>query len=299
MISDTFRHHGRCDIGQDKDLSDLLANFDFNRPKSLILFPKWNLSWVLTWLNSDKFEPLAHTSLKLLSFKTCFLVALASACRVSELHALSSDPNYLQFRSDGSVVLLTQPGFVSKNRLPSLGNQKVVIRSLSSIDKSRTASMQDPVRALKTYLKRTKASRDTRTRHFLPVKAGKRDITPQALASWLKWVIRSAYSELSPDQSRLLKIHAHEIRAISASLAFARNFLIRDIIDAVGWHAESTFSSFYLRDLTSQRQTLNLVGPVSAAQMPSRPFKKKRKKKKKATTPPLSFAGFAQFKIFS
>ena len=110
--------------------------------------------------------------------------------------------------------------------------------------------MQDPVRALKTYFKRTKASWDTRRRLFIPVKAGKLDITPQALASWLKWVIRSAYSELSPDQSRLLKIHAHEIRAISASLAYACNFLIRDIIDAVGWHAESTFSSFYLRDLT-------------------------------------------------
>ena len=57
------------------------------------------------------------------------------------------------------------------------------------------------------------------------MKAGKQDITPQALASWLKWVIHSAYSELSPDQSRLMKIHAHELRAISASLAFARNFL--------------------------------------------------------------------------
>ena len=90
-----------------------------------------------------------------------------------------------------------------------MGNLKVVIRSLSSINQSRTATMQDPVRALKHYLKRTKASRDTRTRLFLPVTAGELVITPQAHASWLKWVIRSAYSELSPDQSRLMKFHAH------------------------------------------------------------------------------------------
>ena len=61
---------------------------------------------------------------------------------------------------------------------------------------------------------------------FLLVIAGKWDMTIQVLASWLKWVIRSVYSEVSKDQSRLRQITTHEVRAILASLAFERNVSI-------------------------------------------------------------------------
>ena len=44
---------------------------------------------------------------------------MATARRVSEIHALSIDPGHLRFnQSDGSVSLRTEPGFLAKNQLP-------------------------------------------------------------------------------------------------------------------------------------------------------------------------------------
>ena len=58
MIADTYRHHGRQDVGKDKDLSDLVANFDRSRPRTTYLFPRWDLALVLRYLSSNRFEPL-------------------------------------------------------------------------------------------------------------------------------------------------------------------------------------------------------------------------------------------------
>ena len=113
MIADTYRQHGNSlyyyyyyyhglyEAGKDKDLSDLMVNFNRSRPKTSVLFPCWNLAWVLTWLNSQTFEPLDSASVSDLMLKTCFLTSLALACWISEVHALSTEPDYLQFWDDG------------------------------------------------------------------------------------------------------------------------------------------------------------------------------------------------------
>ena len=50
-----------------------------------------------------------------------FLLALATAERYSEIHALAMAPNHLRFnQSDGSVSLIVQTGFLAKNQLPSI-----------------------------------------------------------------------------------------------------------------------------------------------------------------------------------
>nr|KAG5689214.1 hypothetical protein BaRGS_014870 [Batillaria attramentaria] len=142
MLSDTYRHLGIADLGADKDLSDIVASFELARPAARSLLPRWNLPWVLTWLNSERFEPLELAPLEKLTKKTCFLLALASASRVSELHALSMDPDCLQFAQDGSVRLTTHPGFLAKNRLPSMGSQVIRIPSLKHVDPSRSARVE-------------------------------------------------------------------------------------------------------------------------------------------------------------
>ncbi|XP_044229420.1 ovarian cancer G-protein coupled receptor 1-like [Thunnus albacares] len=53
----------------------------------------WNVPVVHEALVSDPYEPLEHSSLKALSFKTALLLALTSAMRVSELCALSVHPS--------------------------------------------------------------------------------------------------------------------------------------------------------------------------------------------------------------
>ena len=266
MLSNTLRHYGRHDIGTDASLSDLLANIARTHPVHRSLVPRWNLPWVLTWLSSGKFEPLPLAPLNLLTKKTVFLLALASASRVSELHALSCEDSCLQFRQDGSVSLTTAPGFVAKNRLPSVGNQSITIPSLQAADRSRAGKLHDPVRALRVYLRRTRPFRRGRSRLFLPLRQAQEDITAQTVSSWIRWVVKNAYADLAPDRASRLHIKAHEVRAVATSTALDRNCALRDIIGAVGWRSDSTFAASYLRDLSSRRASLDLVGPVVAVQ---------------------------------
>ena len=266
MLSDTFRHTGRGDLGQDRDISDLLANLARSRPVLRSFFPSWNLPWVLTYLNSERFEPLELAPLKELTLKTCFLLALATASRVSELHAFSAESDYLQRRTDGSIALIPRAGFLAKNRVPTEAPREVVVRKLTG--GSHQERLQDPVRELKKYLARTKSYRPTNARLFLPLRRERKEISSQTISRWIKSVIKDAYLALSPEATRLLKIRAHEVRAISTSVAFSRNVATADILAAVGWRSSSTFAKFYLRDLTPSGDSLRLVGQVA---VPGRP----------------------------
>ena len=74
-------------ISQSSDLNRLLSSFHRDHPKSSRNLPKWNLSVVLNELKKSPFEPMKDTNVKYLTFKTAFLLALASGKRHSEIHA--------------------------------------------------------------------------------------------------------------------------------------------------------------------------------------------------------------------
>lgn len=59
--------------------------------------PAWDLPLVLRALARHPFKPMASCNLRLLSWKTAFLVAITSAYRVSELVALRRVQPYLTF----------------------------------------------------------------------------------------------------------------------------------------------------------------------------------------------------------
>ena len=67
--------------------------------------PQRSLTIVLQQLTKAPFEPLAFVDLRLLTFKTAFLVAITSARRASELAALHHDYSYLQFYPDKVKLL--------------------------------------------------------------------------------------------------------------------------------------------------------------------------------------------------
>ena len=74
-------------ISKDDNLTRLLESFHRDRPKGRRGVPSWNLSLVLHQLTKAPFEPLREASLKHLTFKTVFLLALDSGKRRSEIHA--------------------------------------------------------------------------------------------------------------------------------------------------------------------------------------------------------------------
>ena len=111
-----------------------------DRPKGRRGIPSWNLSLVLHQLTKAPFEPIKEASLKHLTFKTVFLLALGSGKRRSVIHAWQN--RNIRHQSDWSKVsLYPSPSFLSKNQLAKEGPDSVapvVIPALAqlSIDPS-------------------------------------------------------------------------------------------------------------------------------------------------------------------
>ena len=107
-------------ISIDENLTRLLDNFHRNRPKGRRGIPSWNLSLVLHQLTKSPFEALKEASLKRLTFKTVFSLALGSGERWSEIHAWLH--KNIRHQSDWSKVsLYPSPSFLSKNKLAKEG----------------------------------------------------------------------------------------------------------------------------------------------------------------------------------
>ena len=72
---------------------------------------------VLDALSRPPFEPLQQIELRTLSFKMALLLALASAKRVSDIHARSVNPSYMQF-SQGNPRVLLKPNSAFVREIP-------------------------------------------------------------------------------------------------------------------------------------------------------------------------------------
>ena len=107
-----------------ENLTHLLDSFHRDRPKGRRGIPSWNLSMVLHQLTKAPFEPIKQASLKHLTFKTVFLLALGSGKRRSEIHAWQN--RNIRPQSDWSKVsLYPSPSFLSKNQLAKEGPDSV------------------------------------------------------------------------------------------------------------------------------------------------------------------------------
>ena len=114
----------KVDFGKDENLTRLLDSFHRDKPKGLRGVPSWNLSLVLHQLTQSPFEPLRKASLKHLTFKTVFLLALGSGKRRSEIHAWVH--RNIRHQEDwGNVSLFPSPCFLSKNQLAREGPSSV------------------------------------------------------------------------------------------------------------------------------------------------------------------------------
>ena len=78
------------------------------------------------------------------------------------------DIEHLRFdKTDGSVSLRTQTGFLAKNQLPSKSPLMIFIPNLAkTLNRENDNQLLCPVRALKCYLDKSKAIRKNRTRLF-------------------------------------------------------------------------------------------------------------------------------------
>ena len=247
-------------ISKDDNLTRLLESFHRDRPKGY-------LSLVLHQLTKAPFEPLRDASLKHLTFKTVFLLALGSGKRRSEIHAWQH--KNIRHQADWSKVsLYPSPSFLSKNQLAKEGPESiapVVVPALApTLDRSLKSDRSlCPVRALRYYLDRTS---DTR-QDFVSFKKGfDKDISPATISSWIKQTVILCY-ELSDHHAHTLhQVKAHDVRAFAASKAFQSGVSLEQILSACHWKSHNTFTQFYLKDVAWADSELFHLGPVVAAQ---------------------------------
>jgi integrase len=99
-IARTIHLSGGPEFGSDEFLSLMFKNVGIERPKQRRLVPAWDLGIVLKALQLSPFEPLDLISFRFLTYKCCFLLALATGRRRSELHALSVSESCIRFAAN-------------------------------------------------------------------------------------------------------------------------------------------------------------------------------------------------------
>ena len=221
--------------------------------------PSWDLSKVLRFLISGAFEPLRDAPLSALSKKVLFLLALATAKRVGELQALSRIFSFI----GGDACLSYVPEFVAKSESLSRSiPRSFLVKSLSDF----AAGLDDdlllcPVRALRIYLDWTLSLAPSWRRLFVSPSCPTHAMSKNAVSFFLREVIHGAEAS----RPEVGTVRTHDIRGVSTSVAFHRNWSVSAVLDAATWSFSSVFTSFYLRDLQYEFQGLCSLGPFVAA----------------------------------
>ena len=258
-------------VSKDENLTRLLDSFHRERPKGRRGIPSWNLSLVLHQLTKAHFEPLKEASLKHLTFKTVFLLALGSGKRRSEIHAWLH--KNIRHQSDWSrVSLYPSHSFLSKNHLAKEGPDSVAPVVIPALAPTLNKSLKGdrslcPVRALRYYLDRTSDIRQNKELVFVSFKKGfDKDISPASISSWIKQTVILCYKLSDQEALTLHQVKAHDVRAFAASKAFQSGVSLEQILSAYHWKSHNTFTRFYFKDVAWADTELFHLGPVVAAQ---------------------------------
>ena len=182
-------------------------------------------------------ESIKEASLKHLTFKTVFLLALESGTYRSEIHAWQN--RNIRHQSDWSkVCLYPSPSFLSENQLVKEGPDSVAPRVITALAPTLDRFLKSdrslcPVRALCYYLDRTSDFRENKEVVFVSFKKGcDTDISPATISSWIKQSV-ILYYELSDEETHTLhQVKAHDVRAFAASKVFQSGVSLDPILSA-------------------------------------------------------------------
>ena len=183
-------------VSKDENLTHLLDSFHRDRPKGRRAIPSWNRSLVLHQLTKAPFEPIKEASLKHLTFKTVFLLALGLGKRRSEIHAWQN--RNIRHQSDWSKVsLYPSPSFLSKNQLAKEGPDSVapvVYQPWPQLWTGPSSLTGPSVRSELCATIWTGPLRQNKELVFVSFKKGfDKDISPATISSWIKQTVILCY----------------------------------------------------------------------------------------------------------
>ena len=240
------------DLASSREIATLLRSFARSVNPVELHPPAWDVSLVLQSLTGAPCEE------RFLAQKTLFLLALASAKRIGELHALSYRVSHTRDWGEVSFAFVT--GFVAKTQDPSSLAPRFEgfsVPALTNARKNRNGRLLCPVRAVKVYLDRTAPHRPRCERLFVTAGRSKKEISKTTVSFWLRKRISRAY-ELSGTALPVPAPRARETRGIAPSILFRKNFAVNQVLKAGTRH--------YLRDIAHKSLDTFHLGPVVAAQ---------------------------------
>ena len=258
MLSAVFRFH-LPSLSSHPVICDLLRSFCLSSTERQLRPPAWDLFGVLRFLNTLAFEPLSRAPLRAQTQKMLFLLALATAKRVGELQALSSVVTFV----GGDACLSYIPQFVAKSEsLTRTIPRSFLVKSLSDF----AVGLDDdlllcPVWALLVYVDRTRTLTPVRHRVFVSPRRPSCALSKNAVSFILRDVITAA----GVTRPEVGFVRAHDIRGVSTSVAFHRNWSVSAVLESATWSSSSVFSSFYLHDIQREYDGLRSLGPFLAA----------------------------------
>ena len=245
------------DLAASREITTLLRSFARSVNPVELSPPAWDVSLVLQSLTGAPYEPLRTCEDRFLAQKTLFLLALASAKRIGELHTLSYRVSHTRDWGEVSFAFVT--GFVAKTQDPSSLAPRFVgftVPALPNARKNRNGRLLCPVRAVKVYLDRTASHRPRCERLFVTAGCSK-EIAKTTVSFWLRKTISRSY-ELSGT--------ALPVPGIAPSILFRKNFAVDQVLKAGTWRRHTTFTRHYLRDIAHKSLDTFHLGPVVAAQ---------------------------------
>lgn len=190
------------------------------------------------------FEPLKDASLRYLTWKVCFLLAITTFRRCSDLQSLRLGENYVNVQKKGLTFIRTG---LSKQDRPNHSDRNIFIPALP---KNRTL---DPKRVLFHYLKRTEKFRNAGSdqeivKLFIATKKPHKPVSAQTISRWLVSIIKFCYKSQSKD---IGKIKGHSTRSIGPSFALFKGASLQQIMESADWSRETTFTRHYLRTINT------------------------------------------------
>ena len=219
-----------------------MRSFKVEAPCCSVRPPSWDLMKLLEYLRSSVFEPLSSSSLRDLTRKTLFLVALAIAKRVGELQAFSRVVSFSSTAAGLSYV----PEYLAKTETAV----RPLPRSFSvqSLEDFASGGPEDlllcPVRSLREYIKRTSRFVNRPRRLFVSPRCPSRAMSKNGISFLLPEVIVQS----GASSEEVAAPRAHSIRGIATSSAFFKNWSLSSVLEAASWKSNSVFTSFYFRD---------------------------------------------------
>ena len=123
-------------------------------------------------------------------------------------------------------------------------------------------SLLCPVRALRTYLGRTKLLPLRSSTLFCSPCSPSRAMSKNVVSYFLREVISGA-GAIRGDESPPLR--AHSIHGVSTSAVIMKNWSISKVLEAASWRSNSVFASFYFKDIQYIFEGMRSLGPFVSA----------------------------------